>query len=153
MRLRVYDVRCEYMESPLGIGPIRPRLEAGGGPRGAACAASGFRLEGEIVRARAYATALGAYRLEINGRKAGDGRRKINEYRSHEHPKSGLMLGASKLPKRSCRQQRNDPTLSCPGRTDDFNEESQLPRNNKKQHPCRKQDAVFLQLCLKSVIA
>ncbi|MDR9856160.1 family 78 glycoside hydrolase catalytic domain [Paenibacillus sp. VCA1] len=33
----------------------------------------GFRLDGEIVRARVYATSLGAYRLELNGRKAGDG--------------------------------------------------------------------------------
>lgn len=84
-------LRCEmriYAESARHrADPAETELEAGGGPRGEACAASGFRLDGGIVRARAYATALGSYRLEMNGRKAGDGRRKINEYRSHEHPK------------------------------------------------------------------
>lgn len=175
MSLRVYDVRCEYLQNPLGIGPVRPRLgwklEAGQGERHVLQAAyqiqvakespdfnrliwdsgkiesdrsvhveyggepleertryyvrvrvwdrrsaasdwsgtafwesglfredrwqaswitcdaksqgwdedaayllrRGFRLEGEIVRARAYATSLGTYRLEINGRKVGDG--------------------------------------------------------------------------------
>lgn len=55
MRLSVYDVRCEYMESPLGIGPIRPRLswrlEAGQGERHVLQAASGW-MEGSSVPER-----------------------------------------------------------------------------------------------------
>ncbi|MBB6637793.1 family 78 glycoside hydrolase catalytic domain [Cohnella thailandensis] len=55
---------AEWIAAPAGLDPERPEAVP--------MLRKAFRIEGEVRSARVYATALGLYELELNGRRVGD---------------------------------------------------------------------------------